>query len=159
VQQCQVYATAITKAGGKVPPRRVIKSVIKEIEQYNRTSKENPYSEGDFVKIYANINPSLRKYNGYWGVIIHKTPTSCLIHISAKNTEIQCDIGDIIQVMPNHIADIKAINKRISNLIQQDNLSSVAIGILEILGQQSSFSLDDLWFLERVEEHYQQSQN
>lgn len=154
IRQCQVYAAAIEEVGSKVPPRRVIKDIMERLKECNMTPIKNPYSEGDLVKIRADTNPSQRKYDGYWGVVIHKATTSCKVHISVKKINIECNLSEMDKVEPKYTADIRAVNKRITSLIQKDNLSCIAIGILEILGQRSCFSPDDLWFLEKVEERY-----
>jgi ribosomal protein L21E len=69
IEQCQVYATAIEECGGKVPSRQVIKNIVKQSKALNLSSLRNLYSEGDIVKICANDNINLRKYDCYWGII------------------------------------------------------------------------------------------
>ncbi|MEH1840680.1 MAG: hypothetical protein V7L20_18455 [Nostoc sp.] len=157
IEQCQVYAAAIEECRGKVPPRRVIKGIVKQLKELNMISQNNLYSEGDVVKIRADVNMTLRKYDDYWGIIIQKDTSSCIVHIDVKNVDVQCNLSEMVKVEEKYIANIKAVNKRIANFMQKSNeLSSIAIGILEILGRRICFTDDDLWFLRKLEERYEE---
>jgi ribosomal protein L21E len=155
IEQCQVYAAAIKECGGKVPSRRVIKNILKQSKALNLTSLKNFYSEGDIVKICANDNINLRKYDCYWGIIIKNNTTSCIVHINVKQVDVKCNFTEVEKVELKYITDIKSVDKRISNLMQKSNdLSSIAISLLEMLGRRLCFSSDDLWFLRKLEERY-----
>lgn len=159
-EQCQVYAAAIEECGGKVPSRRIIKDIVKRLKESNITSLKNLYSEGDVVKIRADVNMALRKYDCYWGIIINKGETSCTVYINVKQVDVLCNLTEMEKVDPKYITDIKSVDKRINNLMHKsNNLSSIAIDVLEMLGRRICFSSDDLWFLRKLEERYGEDPN
>ncbi len=157
IQQCQVYAAAMKETGGKVPPRRVINAIVQQLKECNSKSPKKIYFEGDVVEIRAGANLALRKYDSYWGIVIRKSTTSCMVHISVKNVDVHCNLSEMDKIEPKYISDIRAVNKRITILMQRDDLSNMAIGVLEILGRRICFSPEDLWFLEKVEERYEEN--
>lgn len=155
-QQPAAWLESVKRSPKKrVPPASTVKGVVQEIKQRDNTPAPISYSDGDVVEIRAGVNPNLRKHDGCWGVVTHVGTWNCTVHISVRNVDVQCLADEMDKVDPKLTADIRAVSKRIAGLMQRDDLSRMAMGILEILGQQTCFSPDDLWFLEKVEQRYE----
>lgn len=153
-EQYRIWQQAVKEAGGRIPSGRIIKTIVARSQELDTTSSPTFYQRGDVVEICAGDNLSLRKNNGYWGIITHVGSVNFTVHISAKGINVQCKHQEMQKIDPNYTVDIRAVSERIMALMQHDNLSSLVITVLETLGRQTNFSPDDLWFLEQLEERY-----
>ncbi len=153
-EQYRIWQQAVQESGDKIPSGRTIKIIVDRSQELDTTSVPVFYQKGDVVEIYAGDNLSLRRHNGYWGIITYAGSSNFIVHISVKGVNVQCKHQEMKKIDPNYTVDIRAVSDRIVAFMQHADLSSLVIAVLETLGRQTNFSSDDLWFLEQLEERY-----
>lgn len=155
-KQREVWLEAVERANGKVPTGATVKGIVERVKQQDNIPTQPEYSQGDVVEIRSGGSSSLRKYDGMWGIITHVGSWSYQVHISLRGVDIQCKAMDLERVDEKYTADIRAVSDRIIALCMRDDLATTALAVLEALARKTCFTPDDIWFLERVEERYQE---
>lgn len=64
-QQPVAWNEAVTEAGGKVPPARLVREAVQQIQD----KPQNIYEVGEIVGIVARDHPQLRGKNGCWAIV------------------------------------------------------------------------------------------
>ncbi|MEM5838684.1 hypothetical protein AAHH59_10170, partial [Pediococcus acidilactici] len=149
-EQYRIWQQAVQESGDRIPSGRTIKVIVERSQESDTTSAPVVYHKGDVVEIYAGDNLSLRRHNGYWGIITYAGSSNFIVHISVKGVNVQCKHQEMKKIDSNYTVDIRAISDRIVAFMQHADLSSLVIAVLETLGRQTNFSPDDLWFLEQL---------
>ncbi|MGL5876487.1 MAG: hypothetical protein ACRC2V_01680, partial [Xenococcaceae cyanobacterium] len=156
-EQRQVWQEAVEKSNGKVPSGAVVKGIVERLKEktFVPLTQRSELSVGDVVKVKP-IGSTLRYCDGYWGILERIGENFYHVCISVKNEVIQCKGDEVKRVETNEQdrANFKLISDRILALVMLDDLATTALAMLEALSHKTSFTDDDLWFLEIIEERY-----
>jgi hypothetical protein len=87
-QQRKVWLTAVSEAGNKVPPARVVKSVVDRIREKNPVP--NPWRRSEVAEILVKENPDLRGRGGCWAIVTEVHCSFLLLYRADVGHRVSC---------------------------------------------------------------------
>lgn len=131
-QQQEVWVKAVEQAGGKVPPARIVKNVVRQIME--RTQVPNTYQLGEVCQILAKDNPELRGKGGCWGIVNHVGEFSCTVKTWDSEYTVGLQHLKSFNYLPAECEQMRVICDRI-NRVYSSSLEETVKSLLQSLGK------------------------
>ncbi len=131
-EQIEAWQQAVEQMGGKVPPARVVKSVVDQIRE--RHPVPNPWHVGDVCQILVKENPDLRGRRGCWALVTEVHDFSCTVQMWDKLVQVKVENLKDLAYSPQQKKEMVGICARLSK-IPVDGLSNSVKGFLAGLGK------------------------
>ncbi len=132
-QQRSVWQQAVSEAGGKVPPGRIVKDIVQRIRE--RTPVPNPYPVGEVCQLIALDNPELRGKGGYWCIVEKVHEFGCTVTTWSGDYTVRLEHLKSLDYTESECQKMKAISARLTRLHETGNLDAAAYWILNGLGK------------------------
>ena len=132
-QQRSVWQQAVSEAGGKVPPGRIVKDIVQRIRE--RTPVPNPYRVGEVCQLIALDNPELRGKGGYWCIVEKVHEFGCTVTTWSGDYTVRLEHLKSLDYTESECQKMKAISARLTRLHETGNLDAAAYWILNGLGK------------------------
>ncbi|WZF21357.1 hypothetical protein WKK05_36950 (plasmid) [Nostoc sp. UHCC 0302] len=140
-QQQEVWVKAVEQAGGKVPPARIVKDVVRKIME--RTQVPNTYQLGEVCQILAKDNPELRGKGGCWGIVNYVGEFSCTVATWDGEYTVGLQYLKSYNYLPAECQQMQLISDRISR-VYSDSLEETVKSLLQLLGKLNRPYLTDV---------------
>ncbi len=140
-EQVEAWTEAVTQAGGKVPPARVVKEVVQNMQQPNKVP--NPWRVGEVAQIIVKGNPDLRGKGGCWAVITTVNDFSCSVQLWDGNYQVKLENLKDLPYSNEQQQEIKKLSDRISKR-KLDEVEQAARDFLAGLGRLNRPWLTDI---------------
>lgn len=133
-QQKLAWEEAVLEAGGKVPPHRIVKSVVKRL--YHKAKSPHFHVCGEVCVILKSDEPKLRGKKGCWGIITEIQEYSCNLKLWNESVDlIKPECFQSLQFSEAECQERELLCERIRNLLDISQLEETAISILAKLGK------------------------
>ncbi|MGB5596271.1 MAG: hypothetical protein WBM62_19865, partial [Crocosphaera sp.] len=131
-EQVEVWTKAIEQVNGKVPPARVVKSIVDQIRE--RTPVPNPWRLGEVGMIMVKSNPDLRGKGGCWAVITEVHNFSCTVRLWDGNISVKPENLSELPYSNEQQEMVRKLSDRLSKLYHPE-MEETALAILASLGR------------------------
>jgi hypothetical protein len=153
-EQVEIWQQAVSEAGGKVPPARVVKSVVDRIREKNPVP--NPWRIGEVAEILVKENPDLRGRGGCWCIITEVLDFSCIVQMWDTEYQVKIENLKTLDLPPDQQEEIRHLCERLNRLVQVENLDRSAKVLLASLGRQTFLTDVEEQLLGTLESYYLQ---
>ncbi len=132
-QQRSIWQQAVSEAGGKVPPGRLVKDIVQRIRE--RTPVPNPYRVGEVCQLIAQDNPELRGKGGCWCIVSEVHDFGCTVTTWSGSYTVRLEHLKSLDYTDSEGQNLREISARLTRLHQTGNLDAAAYWILNGLGK------------------------
>lgn len=140
-EQLVAWSQAVTEASGKVPPARLVREAVQQIQE----KPQNIYEVGEVVGVLAKDNPKLRGKNGCWAIVTAVYEFSCDLQFWNGVAElVKVDYLKELGYTEPECQSVRQLCDRIKRLREKDNLEDTAYAFLGLLGKLKRPYLSDL---------------
>ncbi|ACB54283.1 hypothetical protein cce_4937 [Crocosphaera subtropica ATCC 51142] len=119
LKQVEAWSEAITQAGGKVPPARIVQEVVQNMQQQKKIP--NPWHVGEVAQIVVKGNSDLKGKGGCWAVIVAVNDFSCSVQLWDGEYQVK---PENLKELPYSNEQQKEI-KELSDLISKIKLDDI----------------------------------
>ena len=133
-QQKLAWEEAVSEAGGKVPPHRIVKGVVKRW----RHKVKSPHFHvcGEVCLILGGDEPKLRGKKGCWGIVTQIREYSCALKLWNETVDlIRPEYFKSLQYSEEECMQVEVLWERIRKLLDTGDLEESARSILAKLGK------------------------
>ena len=131
-EQAEAWSEAVSQAGGKVPPARVVKSIVDQIRERNPVP--NPWREDEVAMILVKDNPDLRGKGGCWCVITEVHNFSCTVRLWDGDISVKPENLKELPYSNEQQEAVRKLSERLSKLYDPE-MEETAKAILSSLGR------------------------
>ena len=131
-QQREAWQKAVDQAGGKVPPARIVKEVVQNMQQPKKV--RNPWREGEVGQIIIKGNPDLKGKGGCWAVITAVNDFSCSVQLWDGEYQVKPENLKDLLYSNEQQEQIRELSDRISKLYDPE-MEETARAVLASLGK------------------------
>ncbi|PSF30037.1 hypothetical protein C7H19_24075 [Aphanothece hegewaldii CCALA 016] len=140
-QQPVAWRLAVTEAGGKVPPARLVREAVQLLQE----KPHNIYEVGEVVGIIARDHPQLRGKNGCWAIITAVYEFSCDLQFwNGVADGVRIEYIKELGYTEEECQSVQQLCERIKRLRSRDDLEDTAYAFLGLLGKLKQPYLSDL---------------
>jgi hypothetical protein len=152
-EQLKAWQQAVSEAGeGKVPPARVVKSVVDRIREKNPAP--NPWRVGEIAEIIVKGNPDLYGRGGCWCIITEVHSFSCTIQMWDRKIQVKISNLKTLDLFPDQQKEIRHLCDRLNRLAEISELDRSARVLLASLGRQTFLTPIEEQLLRTLESYY-----
>lgn len=148
----EAWNQAVAEANGKVPPARIVKSIVERIRE--RTHLPNPWRIGEVATILVKENPDLRGKGGCWAIVTEVHPFGCTIKTWNGECLVRIENLQELLLSPAQKEEVRSLSERLNRLSQLPELDRGAYPILQSLGKQLFLTPIEEKLLIVLEEEY-----
>jgi hypothetical protein len=142
-QQVEVWTKAVEQVNGKVPPARVVKSIVDQIRE--RRPVPNPWRVNEVAMIMVKSNPDLRGKGGCWCVITEVHNFSCTVRLWDGEYQVKPENLKDLSYSNEQQEAVRKLSERLSK-IKLDEVEKPMRDFLQGLGR-----IDRPWLTELEE--------
>ena len=139
-QQVEAWSEAVSQAGGKVPPARIVKEVVESMQQPSKVP--NPWRVGEVAQIIIKGNPELKGKGGCWAVITTVNDFSCSVQLWDGDYQVKPENLKEFPYSNEQQEEVRKLCDRISKLYDPE-MEETAKAVLASLGK-----IDRPWLTE-----------
>lgn len=133
-QQKEAWEEAVSEAGGKIPPHRIVKSVVKRLK--NKVKSPHFHYPGEVCLILGGDEPKLRGKKGCWGIVTAIHEYSCDLKLWNETVDlIRPEQIKSCQYSESECEQIELLSARIRRLLDTGELENTAYSLLKNLGK------------------------
>jgi hypothetical protein len=151
-EQVEVWQQAVSEAGNKVPPARVVKSVVERIRE--KKPVPNPWRIGEVAEILVKDNPSLRGRGGCWCILTEVHDFSCTVQMWDTEYLVKIENLKTLDLPDDQLQEVRHLCDRMNRLVQVENLDRSARVLLASLGRQTFLTDVEEQLLGTLESYY-----
>jgi hypothetical protein len=150
--QVEIWQQAVSEAGNKVPPARVVKSVVDRIRE--KKPVPNPWRIGEVAEMVVKDNPSLRGRGGCWCIITEVLDFSCIVQMWDREIQVKIENLKTLDLPPDQQEEIRRLCDRLNRLTEISELDRSARVLLASLGRQTFLTDVEEQLLGTLESYY-----
>lgn len=140
-QQPIAWSLAVKESKGKVPPARLVREAVQQIQD----KPQNIYEVGEVVGVLAKDNPKLRSKNGCWAIVTAVHEFSCDLQFWNGVAElVKVEYLKESDYTEEECQSVRQLCDRIKRLREKDDLEDIAYAFLGLLGKLKRPNLSDL---------------
>jgi hypothetical protein len=132
-EQGEAWLLSVEKAGGKVPPARIVSDIVQRIKE--RTKVPNPYRVGEVCQILPRDNPELKGKGGCWCIVSQVNNFSCTVSAWDGDYTVKVEHLKSLDYSDEDCNRLKEVCSRITKLRNLSNIESAASANLKHLGE------------------------
>jgi hypothetical protein len=133
-QQKWAWEEAVSEAGGKIPPHRLVKQVVKRLK--DKVKSPHFHYPGEVCLILGGDEPKLRGKKGCWGIVTAIHEYSCDLKLWNETVDlIRPEYFQSLGYSEAECERMAVLCERIRQLLDGADLESTACSILAQLGQ------------------------
>ena len=151
-EQIEIWNEAIESYGGKVAPRRVVKSIVERLKEKPLVKASDFCQIGDAF-ILTRLEGAERKYNGCWAIALEVRDFTIAVDVYDNTLTVKPDNLNPID-LPDVRRQLPQTLKRIKQLRSVGMLDRCAYTHLEALGRQTYLTEVEEIVLQCLENHY-----
>ena len=151
-EQIEIWNEAIESYGGKVAPRRVVKSIVERLKEKPLVKASDFCQIGDAF-ILTRLEGAERKYNGCWAIALEVRDFTIAVDVYDNTLTVKPDNLNPID-LPDVRRQFPQTLKRIKQLRSVGMLDRCAYTHLEALGRQTYLTEVEEIVLQCLENHY-----
>ena len=131
-EQVEAWHKAVSEAGGKVPPARIVKDVVQRIRE--RHPLPNPWRVGDVCAIVVKENLELRGYGGCWAIVAEVHQFSCTVQMWDGEHQVRLENLKELAYTSQQQQEVRKLCERLSR-IELEGLEKPVKSFLAELGK------------------------
>jgi hypothetical protein len=151
-EQVEAWQQAVSEAEGKIPPARVVKSVVARIREKNPVP--NPWRVGECAEILVKENPDLRGRGGCWAIVTEVHDFSCTVQMWDGKYLVKIENLKTLDLPPDQQEEVRHLCERMNRLTEINELDRSARVLLASLGRQTFLTPVEEKLLETLESCY-----
>lgn len=151
-QQREVWQQAVSEAGGKTPPARVVKSVVDRIREKNPAP--NPWHVNELAQIIVKGNFALYGRGGQWCIIAEVHTFSCTVKVWDGVLQVKISNLKTLDLFPDQQQEVRHLCDRLNRLAKIEELDRSARVLLASLGRQTFLTPIEEQLLRTLESYY-----
>lgn len=151
-EETEVWQEAVEKNGGKVPPARIVKSIVDRIKAKKPSLAKDFCLPGDAFTLTRLLEGD-RKYNGCWAIAVETREFTVVVDVHDQSLIVKPENLEPID-FPQTQRQLPTTLKRIRRLRSQGLLDRGAYTLLESFGKQIYLTELEEGLLSYLENHY-----
>lgn len=133
-EQKVAWEEAVLEAGGKIPPHRIVKNVVKR--RQNRAKSPHFHFQGEVCLILGGDEPKLRGKKGCWAIVTQINQYSCDLRLWNESVDlIKPEYIQSLQYSQEDCEQMQVLCARMRKLLDHADLEESALSILAKLGK------------------------
>ena len=141
-EQPIAWETAVELAGGKVPTGRIVKDVVKQMQDNN--PKPMSFRVGEICQIITKDNPAVRGKGGCWCIVTDIYKLSCQVKTWDDQYILRSENLQSLSYSTEECQQVQAICDRMNLIHQTGDLDDAALWVLNGLAKLKTPRLSDL---------------